>query len=489
MNNMSRRILSMVFMAFIAIHVSSQNHAKDRFEQFKKQVVNKYSDFRNEANKKYADFLRQAWKEYQKKPAIPKPKEEKLQPVIMPENERNKIVEDNSITIERVVTPPGPQPQPTPISPIMETIQPKEKSIVFSFYQTECKVRFPLDNKFSLNKCNNQTLADAWQLLSEGSYDNTIKDCLELREQYGLCDWAYINMLKAMAKASLDNTNEATLLTAFIYCQSGYDMRLGICNGKVCLLYASKHAIYDIGYYSINGKQYYPLEKQDGSMYICDASFPKEKPLDLSIHTLMLFSYAPTLERTIQSKRFPDMGAFVSTNHNLIDFYNTYPSSMVDNDFMTRWAFYANTPMESKTKEQLYGCIKPTIEGMNEKDAVERLLDFVQTGFVYEYDDKVWGYDRAFFPEETLFYPYCDCEDRSILFSRMVRDLTGLKVTLVYYPGHLATAVRFTEPVKGDYLMIGNDRFTICDPTYIGAPIGKTMPGMDNRQAKVIILP
>ena len=112
----------------------------------------------------------------------------------------------------------------------------------------------------------------------------------------------------------------------------------------------------------------------------------------------------------------------------------------------------------------------------------------MQTAFEYGYDDKIWGGDRAFFAEETLFYPYCDCEDRSILFSRLVRDLVGLKVILVYYPGHLASAVCFDTDVKGDYIQLNDDKFTICDATYIGAPLGRTMPGMNNEKATVILL-
>lgn len=40
------------------------------------------------------------------------------------------------------------------------------------------------------------------------------------------------------------------------------------------------------------------------------------------------------------------------------------------------------------------------------------------------------------------------------LFTRLVCDLLGLKVTLVYYPGHLPLAVCFTEKVKGDYILL-----------------------------------
>jgi hypothetical protein len=31
-------------------------------------------------------------------------------------------------------------------------------------------------------------------------------------------------------------------------------------------------------------------------------------------------------------------------------------------------------------------------------------------------------------------------------------------------------------------------KFVVCDPTYIGAPLGMTMPGMNNSEATVILL-
>ena len=132
--------------------------------------------------------------------------------------------------------------------------------------------------------------------------------------------------------------------------------------------------------------------------------------------------------------------------------------------------------------------MKAQLKGLSQEQAVGKLLNWVQTGFVYEYDDKVWGHDRAFFAEETLYYPYCDCEDRSILLTRLVRDLLGLKCILVYYPGHLASAVAFDDHVSGDYILLQGKRFVIADATYIDAPVGMTMTGMDNQTAKVILL-
>ena len=192
--------------------------------------------------------------------------------------------------------------------------------------------------------------------------------------------------------------------------------------------------------------------------------------------------------RHLQSKRYPAAQADVVCNTDLINFFNSYPTSVADQDVMTRWWFYAMTPLNKASEESLYPALKAAIAGKTEEQAANILINFVQTAFTYGYDNEVWGHDRAFFAEETLFYPYSDCEDRAILFSRLVRDLIGLDVILIMYPGHMATAVHFNQSVKGDYVTYNGKRYLVCDPTYINAPIGITMKGMDNNKIKAIAL-
>jgi hypothetical protein len=194
----------------------------------------------------------------------------------------------------------------------------------------------------------------------------------------------------------------------------------------------------------------------------------------------------PTPKRKLVSRK--GVMTSVSVNKNLIDFFNQYPQANVDGDFTTRWAAYANTPLEKSVRDELYPPLKRTIASMSELEAVSILLNWVQTAFPYALDDTVWGNDRAFFAQETLFYPYCDCEDRSILFSRLVRDLLGLDVVFMYYPGHLATAVAFSEEGPGDWLLYKNRKYIVCDPTYINAAVGRTMPGCSNQEAQIIAL-
>ncbi len=318
--------------------------------------------------------------------------------------------------------------------------------------------------------------------------NNTIRDCLTLRIKKNLCDWAYLNLLSSFSKSIYGNCNEATMLTSYIFSQSGYKMRIGRNGQNIYLLYASEHGIYDTPYFKIEGIAYYPFECDKKQLEICEASFPQEKPLSLYITQNQEFEYKASNLRTLTSKRYPDVKIQVQVNENMIDFYKTYPTSEINGNFMTRWAMYANTPLDERVKVQLYPVLKDKIKDLNQSEATNKLLNWVQTAFVYEYDDKVWGHDRAFFAEETLYYPYCDCEDRSILFSRLTRDLLGLETILVFYTGHLASAVCFTEYVSGDYISLNGKRYVITDPTYIGAPVGRTMPDMDNSQAHVILL-
>ena len=458
-----------------------------QYEKFRKHAKAEYEDYRAQCNAEYVKFLERAWKEYKVLPSIPRPKDEVVPPTIMPRQDKNKK-QAKEIPIEKVVSPILSLPQPKPISPIYENGKVEEKNFSFSYMGTTCEVRLPKDLNIRMSGCESCMIATIWKQLATNAMDNTIRDFLALRLKMQLCDWAYLNLIDTFAKAFCGHGNEAVIMAAFIYSQSGYKMRLGRDCEKLYLLYGSKHGIYETGYIVIEGINYYPLDDKVERMEISDFSFPQEQSMSLYIENAQKFTIRPSAKRKLASEQYHDVTIDSQVNLNLIQFYNTYPSSEVNGNFMTRWKMYADTPMDESVSQMLYPDIKNKIEGLSDVQAVNQILNWVQTAFQYEYDDKVWGHDRAFFAEETLYYPYCDCEDRAILFTRLVRDLLGLKCILVYYPGHLASAVCLKQQVNGDYISLDGDVYTICDPTYIGAPVGITMPEMDNRSAKVIKL-
>ncbi len=474
-------------MVSLPLCVEAQGSFREEFEQFRKQSITTYVSFREQCNKDYVEFLKSAWKSYQKGPVIPKPVEEEVPPVVI-EKDRDQVpIEENDLPYDEVVPVIEEESQPQPVEPVMPTPVIQESFCEFDYFGTLLKVHADDKQKFVLASINGEDVAKAWERLSDRAYDIMLADCLKIREDYKMCDWAYLMMLGSFAKSYLHPGNEAVLLSAYLYAQSGYKMRLGVADNELCLLFGSKHQIYGLPYYEIDGYCYYRLNGDSEEMKIANFAFPKEQGLSLAITAQPRLSRDESELRTLTAKGYKTVSA-CSVNKNLLSFYENYPTSQLDDNPMTRWALYANAPLDGKVKAQLYPALKKAIAGKTLPQAADILLDFVQTAFEYEYDDKVWGHDRAFFAEESLYYPYCDCEDRSILYSHLVRDLLGLDVILVYYPGHLATAVRFPEPLKGDCITLNKNKYLVCDPTYIGAPIGVTMPDMDNKKAKVILL-
>ena len=515
------------------------------YQQFKDNRQAEFDAYRKQVNEDYAEFMKKRWEVFQTQPAEQPKEEKKIAPVIyeeetpatpnatngrqtqpiaqsqpqaqskeqqnkpeeqpqtQPKEEEERVHEHidvikasvgtftpQVISVQKdIVVIPKPEPAPEPIAPVVAKDDQPLKKVAVSYYGTMMTIGFPENDNFKVPALNENDLAECWKKLADPKYDVTVSNAIKVRDSHKLCDWAYLKLLQALTEKHYGKSNEAVYMQAFLLTQSGYRVRLAFSSktNKLYLLFACKYDIFKMTYYKVDGVRFYALDS-DGAkdLHICPASVEKEKALSLQIATDQKFDKNLTPKRTLTSKK--GVTATVSVNKNNIDFFNNYPSASLAGQPTTRWAAYANTPLEKNVRDMLYPQLKAKLEGLSEKDAVGLILNWVQTAFVYEYDDKVWGCDRAFFAAETLYYPYCDCEDRAILFSRLVRDLVGSKVVLIYYPGHLAAAVNFKDNVNGDYLLYNNSKYVVCDPTFINAPVGRTMPGMNNEKAKVIVL-
>lgn len=486
------------------------------YEEFKKQQMQQFNTFRDTKqaeydayrralNDAYAQFMENSWEIFAAQHAVVPPQEQPVPPVLYEKQDTppvnvhtqeqpadSTVVASDAILDfipilfnKDVITLPEPAAQPEPIAPIEP--QPTPHQLVsIAFYGTLVSIAFPMEDDLTISRVQEKELAKVWKKLSAAPYDITIKTALDARAQLKLCDWGYLQMLQAVCEKRYGKTNEAVFMQAYLMAQSGYQIRLAYNQSNLYCLVASTYNIISMSYFIVDGVRFYPLNCSNQQLSICKAAFDKEQKLSLQIQQEQQLDTDVTNTRKLVSRYGIEVE--VPLDKNMVDFYDNYPSAYLGNDIYTRWAVYANTPLESTITSALYPTLRQSIDGLSERDAVNQLLNFVQTALQYEYDDKVWGGDRVFFAAETLYYPYADCEDRAILFSRLVRDLLGLDVVLLYYPGHLAAAVAFNHDVAGDYLMYGTTKYVVCDPTYIGAPVGRAMPGMNTQQAQVIVL-
>lgn len=102
----------------------------------------------------------------------------------------------------------------------------KSKGLVeFDLYGTDMQVRFDASKRVKVKYGDNNKVADCIEWLNSVT-DETLQDCLKLRKELNLCDWAYVKMLDKLSSASLGNTNEAIVMMTVLLNRSGYETRL-----------------------------------------------------------------------------------------------------------------------------------------------------------------------------------------------------------------------------------------------------------------------
>lgn len=499
----------------------AQNIA-DEYKKLKAQMMQEYEDFRAQINAEYQEAVRKAWLEVKGCEPVQKFRLNEEKPAKVNHDDDAALKETESVAKKTVnknndftTDEEFHKNRPQPVSEVKQVssrrlatnarVKKSEetpakmgkdgfKHLPFTFFGTELSVRLDAKQKLSIGKFSPDNVANSLKALSSEQYDNLIYDCLQIREEYDLSDWAYLQLIKTVAeKFCGGNNNEAVVLEGYVLGQTGYKIRYGFNpgTGRIYLLAAFRSCLQNCGYFTLeDGEDYFLIDKEaPGQLLICQAAYPMEKKLSLFIPSEQKFALAESETRHITSRKYPQLSVDVSVNKNDLDFFSSYPPAFEDNDDNTTWTSYANTPLSANVKKQMYPTLMSVLEGKTNYQKVAMLLNFVQTGFEYKLDDEVWGDDRIFFAEETLYYPNQDCEDRAILFTRLVRDIVGLQCALVHYPGHLSAAVNFGgNEAYGSYYILDEGKFTACDPTYEVAKVGEEMPNMVNTAIAVVVL-
>ena len=343
------------------------------------------------------------------------------------------------------------------------------------------------ESRYSLKgEVNPESIAAFWKHQAGIDHSGLFEQLVSAKRNLLLNDWGYVRFVVTLANTLQPNLNEANLFSWFLLTKSGYQARLGYGDGKAYLLSGSKNTIYGVPYYTVKGIRYYNLSYLDGQprphlMRSYDGEYSgASNALDLRLHQIPLAHSADqqrTLTFTYGGKKFSVPVAF---SQERVDFLHAYPQTDIP--------IFFHAAVADSAERSLVKALAPLVEGRSEKEAVNLLLRFVQTAFEYKTDHQQFGREKFLFVEETLRFPYSDCEDRSIIFSYLVKRLTGLDVVALKYPNHIATAVRFNGQVKGTSVSVRGERYVVCDPTYINAGVGMEMPQFKEVKPEVVSL-
>lgn len=486
-------ILSTFFTLNLSAQTTLEEYKRKRnteLEQYKKKVKTEFEEYREKRNSEFAKLISQRWNAIKHYKGLEPPvKPEPVKPIVKDRNEPK--IPPVKMPIEEIKKIPQPEKR-VPLN-IPPAIPQQEKKAVFTtqFYGTDILIYSDKkDISFELKSIDEQEVGRVWNELSDGRMKEVINSFLRYRESMRLNDYTFVQMVGTLCnsyyilKDNKNKQNEAVLIQAYVLTQCGYDVKIARKNSNLVLLLAIKETVYKKNYLNIGNKRYYVINDtgEKGSYYTFSYDFsPMSQSCSMQIpEEILLDKNIKSKEKVFASERYPGVTIKASVDLNLMKLYNDYP--------LLDWELYAKTPMSTNLEKKILPVLKQETAGKTDEEAAGIILNFVQTAFKYKTDEEQFGYERPLFVDELFYYNYSDCEDRAILFSYLVRKILKLDVVLLYYPNHLATAVKLPSYNKGDYISLNGQRYTVCDPTYINAGIGNAMPQFKNVKAKVIEL-
>ena len=467
--------------------VTAQDKTTD-FQTFRKQMLGNYQGFRKKVLDDYAQFLDTVWKDYEAftgKKLYPDNK-----PKTMPEATPKDDTPSATVPTPEVIEPTAPAKEelPKPLKPDFgNVVSPDalQQCVSFDFYSLKARVTRvdipPLDST------DGHAVSVLWNRFVEDDIYNKVSPTLnQYRMAYNLNDWLTFQLAHEYADAIYPgDDNSGVVLTHYLLANMGFDIRMGTGgDNRLLLLVPFRQMAYSRPYLNLNGTNYF--------VFMYDG----RKDVSQTISKLATYNLPDDADAgkafnlVVDKLLLPDHGGKqYERTDGVITLRGTVPNMPVDvasHVVQTDIPVYAKSCLSAAFHNDLLGQVKTQIEGLSEVEAVSRLLHFIQFAFKYATDGDQFGYEKPFFIEENFYYPSNDCEDRAVLLSFLVRNLLGLDVHLLRFPEHEATAICFSDQsFNGDGYIYNGKKYLICDPTYIGAGIGRCMPQYENVKPKI----
>ena len=449
-----------------------KNEYQDRFEEFKKGISEDFENFKSENDSIFLKFLEDSWEEFKmfrdEKPGKPKPSE---QPKVTEETgsgyeitpvKENIEILDTTSRIHRMLWPANRQ-----------EYERLNNRLDFNFFGAELMTFYNNETLPRLRAVSEAGIADFFRQAAENPLLNlTVGSLRSTADSIKLNDWGFVLLLKDAASRLFHSGNDQKLFVWYSLIKNGFDVRAGFNDTRVFLLVNTQLSLFNTYYFIANGIKYYHVRFQDDpeEVYLLIAhntGYPGSyNNISLYIETL------PALgnDKISRSFRFRDKTLDIPLNKNLIEFYNSFPNSDL--------SLYFKAPLSEEVLDSFQNFFSVLFSDKNEVEIVNILLEFLQYSIAYQTDHDQFGVEKYMFAEEALYYPYSDCEDRSVLLAGLIKHFTGLPLLVLDYPSHVTLAVAFFEKNIGDFVEYNKNKYYVCDPTLIGGKVGTLMSSL-----------
>lgn len=481
-NNMIKKnfVVNILLLTFISSTYaqldSTVNKFQQQFDQFRQNIEQQHRQFKNKNDSIFTRFLKDSWREFD---VFYNEIQEPPKPVLQPKFKTEKK------PIPQEISPAPPDSAESHfLSPKKIPVKPSEKSgkamLDFDFYGIKTTVINP-GNLPPMEIISAKNIESYFKAICNlPAISELVQEFIKTKNKLRLNDWGYYKMVEQFACKAEATTYRQTLFTWAILLKSGYNVKTGFTDQDIYLMLPSYQEFFSVYYLTVDNIPYYIQTKQRKSdplprLRVHKANYPGNNKFSMYLTEIPLIGIYNVKKELIFK------GDTIKFNQNkwLASFYNDYPHCDMN--------VYFSAPISNEITQPLENYFNPQFSGKTDIEKVTMLLAFVQNAFAYKTDMDQFGREKYFFPDEVFYYPFSDCEDRSILFSHMVKYFTDCECIGLNFPGHVNTAVHFKEKMEGSFIHYDNKNYLVCDPTYVNAPIGYLDSKYEKFQPKIII--
>ncbi len=360
-------------------------------------------------------------------------------------------------------------------------------STMVDLFGVSLRLPQPQKNLPQLKSSDPRDIADFFTELSETDLSALEAALEKAAKDLNLQDWGYTRLVYAFASREAGNTAAKSYpLTWYLLLRAGYDVRLatdGTEAGYYLLLPANRK-LYNIPFAGIDDKVFYFFDfsgrdRQPTRFFTYPEGHPgASRSMEVSFRTqpgLPEAAQKRTLVFDFQGTRYE---ISLQYDQGIVEFYSEFPQ--------TDFSAYMEAGTSNIFTASIRSNLQPLIEKMPPRDAVNFLLRLVQSGLSYRTDQDQFNHEKWMVPEETIHYPYSDCDDRALLFSWLIKELLGYEVLGIQWTGHASTAVAIPGSGEGTLFSYRGKQWTLCDPTFLGADAGMVMPAYSGKSFTII---
>lgn len=438
------------------------------FEDYKNKQQQDFQDYKRKNDSIFIAYLKGEWKTYpitkSEEPSIPKPK-------TAPVFESMQILEFE-IQPGSIIYPEKTSEIPD-VAPFLTPEPAGARKETVSFYNSPVSI-LKTTNATPLPSVLSPSVFDQYFEKAIGSpvMEYNAASLYYQAKKMRLNDWGVVQLVRKTAGQLTSDANEQALFIWYVLLRNGYIVKAGYNSDKIYLLVHPEHKLYTVNAV-IDGKAFYvlPLEGEDISIKSLD-SYSNNYPENQTRFTLKSDKLPSFPSVPIPRKIGSESPIEITLDKNLLDYFSSFPPGNLSVQYSTPFSKLADSSLTAVFLKQL--------EGKTDPEKVGQLLQFVQ-GFPYQNDLDQFGREKYMFAEQSLFYPYTDCDDRAVLLARLIRLFTRCKVIGLQYnghealgvSGHVALGVSFQDRTDhGAYVEVDGLKYYYCDPTYIHAGIG-----------------